>query len=245
MSDSSSTRTSCLIAGGLAGVGCVVVVGGLGAALAFGVGFGSVSRGSGPTPPGATTPTTWPTSTEPENFPEAPPALSSDITVTRKNEPYVVSGASAQEIRSNLNRLGPVSEQGRHDAMTYWYIRWSYPFERRADSCDTGPVKVSVSIRMQMPQWSPPADAASDVSESWNRYLRALEHHENGHVNHGLQAAREVLEQLQRLDAKESCPAMDLAANAAANRILEDYRQRDKAYDQRTRHGATQGARFP
>ncbi|MBE7481808.1 MAG: DUF922 domain-containing protein [Polyangiaceae bacterium] len=38
---------------------------------------------------------------------------------------------------------------------------------------------------------------------------------------------------------------MNREANAAANRIVEEYKAKDKAYDKETRHGATQGARFP
>jgi hypothetical protein len=35
------------------------------------------------------------------------------------------------------------------------------------------------------------------------------------------------------------------AINELGNRTIAEYRQKDKDYDAQTRHGATQGARFP
>ncbi|MBK9001341.1 MAG: DUF922 domain-containing protein [Myxococcales bacterium] len=58
-------------------------------------------------------------------------------------------------------------------------------------------------------------------------------------------AARDVLRKLEKLDAEPDCDSMNREANAAANRIVEEYKAKDKAYDKETRHGATQGARFP
>jgi predicted secreted Zn-dependent protease len=229
----------------VAGLGCFALLG-LAAALLFGFGFFGVSPGGRATPmPGVTPPTARPTATVPEDFPLPPPWLSNDISVVTKNEPYAVTGSSAAEIRKNLNSAGPSDETGHHDAMTRWFVRWSYPFERGTDRCATGPVSVSVTVRMQMPNWAPPPNAPADLSQSWDHYLKALRHHEDGHKNHGLLAARDVLEKLKRLGAEDDCQAMNVAANAAANRILDEYRVKDRSYDERTRHGATQGAIFP
>jgi len=245
VSDRRPSRAGWWVAGVVAGLGCFALVG-LVAALLLGFGLFSVRSSSRATPmPIVAPPPVRPTATVPEDFPQAPPWLSSDISVVAKDEPYTVTGSSAAEIRDNLNRARPSDKSRRHDAMTHWYVRWSYPFDRGTDRCATGPIKVSVTVRTQMPEWAAPPDAPADLSQSWNQYLKSLRHHEDGHKNHGLLAARDVLEKLKRLDAKDTCDAMNIAANAAGNRILDEYREKDRAYDQRTRHGATQGAVFP
>jgi len=50
---------------------------------------------------------------------------------------------------------------------------------------------------------------------------------------------------MRRIPAYPSCEELKQGADAAAERVLSDYRQREAIYDQTTNHGATQGARFP
>ena len=38
------------------------------------------------------------------------------------------------------------------------------------------------------------------------------------------------------------CPTLEQQANALGQRLLAEQAQQERAYDQRTRHGATQGA---
>jgi predicted secreted Zn-dependent protease len=96
-----------------------------------------------------------------------------------------------------------------------------------------------------MPEWTPPPEAAADLVERWNRYHTALQRHEDGHKEHGLGAARDVREKLRALDAEPDCDSMNREANAVANRVVEQYKAKDRTFDKETRHGASQGARFP
>jgi predicted secreted Zn-dependent protease len=47
------------------------------------------------------------------------------------------------------------------------------------------------------------------------------------------------------MSAYPTCEQLGLAANAAAHQVIKIYNQRDIEYDRVTRHGRTQGARFP
>ena len=49
----------------------------------------------------------------------------------------------------------------------------------------------------------------------------------------------EMLTQLE-----SHCATLEREANALGHRLLQDHVAREKQYDQRTRHGATQGARL-
>ncbi|MBK9001344.1 MAG: DUF922 domain-containing Zn-dependent protease [Myxococcales bacterium] len=247
MSESKS-NTGCIVAAILGGVGCLgaVFVIGVAAAMLFVTRAAPVPVATAAPPPVATE-VPPAVESEPEPPLDEPDAgeLPSGVSVETKHEDYTIRGASADALRSDLARLGPKDQEGSHHAYTRWHVRWSYPYERNAGSCATGKVSVSVAVTFIMPKWEPPADAPAELVERWQKYEKALERHENGHKEHGLGAARDVLRKLEKLDAEPDCDSMNREANAAANRIVEEYKAKDKAYDKETRHGATQGARFP
>lgn len=75
--------------------------------------------------------------------------------------------------------------------------------------------------------------------------MTALQLHEDGHKDHGVAAAQEVLSTITNLPAYPSCPELETAANTAGKSVIERYNQKDIEYDRVTQHGATQGAIFP
>lgn len=241
------SNTGCIVAAILGGVGCLgalVVLGVAGAMLFF------VRPAPAPVVSAVPIATAAPPAVEsdeepaPEDSPDAG-SIPADVSVEIEHEDYTIQGSSAETLEGELARLGPKDQEGSHHAYTRWSLRWSYPYERSSGRCSTGPVKVSVTVTFVMPKWSPPADAPAELVARWEKYQKALELHENGHKEHGLGAAREVREKLRGLDSEPDCDAMNRTANAAANRVVDDFKAKDKEYDRRTRHGATQGARFP
>lgn len=187
-----------------------------------------------------------PTEPAPPESDEAPAVADDpDLDDEIKRTPYVIRGSTLSELRAQMSRLGPVDASGRHDAYTSWVVRWSYPYERQPDSCGLGKVKVSLTVTFTMPEWERPDDAPADVVTRWERYTKVLQEHEDGHKDHGYGAAREVLRELRAFDSRPTCDEANRAANQRAERILDVYRKKDQSYDATTRHGATQGARFP
>ena len=176
---------------------------------------------------------------------ESEPAPDPDLTIRVSHTPYTIRGSSAAELRKQMDALGPTDAHGRYDAYTRWYVRWKYPYERTPNACGLGKVTVTVDVTYTLPEWTPPPDASADLVSRWNRYLRALRSHESGHHRHGAEAGRAVLEKLRRLEAQRRCEDADRRANLLGERVLETYRAKDQSYDKTTRHGATEGARFP
>jgi predicted secreted Zn-dependent protease len=72
-----------------------------------------------------------------------------------------------------------------------------------------------------------------------------LKTHEAGHQQIAIEAGREIRQTLKGLPAYLSCSELEQAADAAGQNILDQFREKEKSYDQTTKHGATQGARFP
>lgn len=169
-----------------------------------------------------------------------------EIPISEKTVYYKIEGSTAQELRQQMDRLGPLDDNGRRwSALTRWHVHWSYSYDRRDGECATGPVKVRLEITFTMPRWDAPAGAPQDLVERWQAYLSALEAHERGHAEIAEQAAEAVLEAMQALPVYLTCQALETDADALGERIIDQYRQRQADYDRETGHGHTQGAHFP
>jgi len=159
---------------------------------------------------------------------------------------YDIHGDSEAGLRQEMNRVGPTDDKGgaRHDAYTRWFVKWNYPFDQTAAGCATGPVTITLTVSMELPRWVEAESGANALKARWQEYLDALVNHETGHRDHAVQAASEIERALPLLPAQPDCEAMAKSANDAGFALLEKYRQADVAYDAKTSHGATQGARF-
>jgi predicted secreted Zn-dependent protease len=158
---------------------------------------------------------------------------------------YHVNGRTVAQIRSQMHEAGPLDLDGRHnDASTSWYVTWTYPFNREAHGCTTGPVNVTVRIMFQLPRWKRPPDAAEDVVQRWGAFSSALQLHEDGHKQIVIGAARRLAALLPAIAPQSSCEDVRLRADGEGQRILAEMRSKSAEYDRVTDHGFTQGARL-
>ncbi len=159
---------------------------------------------------------------------------------------YPINGATAGQLRQQMNQLGPLSQTSgqRFDGRTDWYVRWNYQYFSQGTSCQLTAIRVRADVSLTLPQWKQPANAANGLVNRWNQYIKALRLHEDGHKDNGIATSREILQLLKRFPAKGSCSELGAAANQAAQGIISQYNQRDLDYDRKTRHGVTQGAVF-
>ena len=150
---------------------------------------------------------------------------------------YDISGATADEMRAQLNALRPTAYDGsKGDAVTTWYIQWNWP-GYGTSSCDLAAATVSYDIKIEFPHWVEPASPDRALVARWTSYTHNLATHEEGHVDF-------VVDNYQSVTAAikgATCATADAAARAA----LDQLRQHDLDYDDDTDHGATQGATFP
>ncbi|MFC1974910.1 DUF922 domain-containing Zn-dependent protease [Chloroflexota bacterium] len=159
---------------------------------------------------------------------------------------YEVTGPTANDLRTQMDQFGPLDESGnRHDAYTEWYVDWSYPHSIVNDHCTTGPINVTVTITYILPKWNIPPDAPPTLIDKWTTYLNTLEKHEEGHQQIAIDAGYEILRTLNALPAYPSCEDLEQAADAAGQKLLNQFRQKETVYDQTTNHGETQGSQFP
>lgn len=157
---------------------------------------------------------------------------------------YLVTGATATAIREQLDQKGPVDWDGkRGDAYTHWKVVWRWQKSSDGQPTFESPL-IQTSIRVTLPKWEPSPNTHRQLIESWHEFMRALIAHEILHAQNANQIRDEILEKLgKRLKAS---PALGLSeANSIAKAAIDSARAWDRDLDHRTKHGRTQGVRFP
>lgn len=167
-----------------------------------------------------------------------PPVVINPAAIPNANIIYYdISGSTQDELRTQLNTLGPVGFDGyKGDATTNWFIRWNWP-GYGTSTCNLSAAIISYDIKVIFPRWIPPADASPDLIAKWENYSKLLAEHEKGHVDSVIENFPAVVDAIKGA----TCETADSVGTEFLNKI----RQFDIDYDAETQHGATQGARFP
>jgi len=197
------------------------------------------SIGTGIKSPAApTTPVTPATSAPPLRIPNG---VTADIDVRE----YPVAGDTREEVLDAMRAHNLRDPTGAPSlALTTWYISWSYAHVAGSAGCSIDDVKVDVEIDILHPAWNPPANAPPSLVESWQRFTDALAVHERSHAQNALDHAGDLAAALRILADAPTCASLDGAAEAIGQSTLDAARAWDREYDERTLHGATEGAAF-
>jgi len=134
------------------------------------------------------------------------------------------------------------NENAYFAARTDWYVTWTYDYSSSADGCTIASPAVSLRLRFVVPAWRAPKEPRDDVVKEWNRFFAALWRHERGHVGFAIRAAREIDRSLADLRAASDCDELEARADAWGERTVRRFRSKERAYDEATAHGQTEGA---
>jgi predicted secreted Zn-dependent protease len=150
---------------------------------------------------------------------------------------YEVRGRSPMAIRESLNEGRPADNGQRFDGRTTFEYQTSW--ERDSNGrCDPAAVQVTATFVVTLPELKSRGVLDRDQRLAWDRYFSALIAHEHNHVR----IAQGGLEQLRTyLRSAPSCEAME----AARQQIQTAMTEAQRAYDERTGHGRSEGARYP
>ena len=164
--------------------------------------------------------------------------------MTRNNETYQVTGSSVRELRQIIDRIGPVnSDDGKHyDGLTEWSLTWDYQFKRRGKVWIVANRNVQLNIKVLTPRWTDFQNTPGVLQTQWRIYRANLLRHEEGHVKVALRAANAVDKYIGTCGGSSSLEKLKGDIERNTKILLKQYRKIDRSYDQRTRHGATQGA---
>jgi predicted secreted Zn-dependent protease len=166
-------------------------------------------------------------------------------SISRRVEHYDVRGSSLRALRASIDRSGPRDAAGeKADALTEWQVRWKYAFESRRGSCVLTSFEASLEITMLLPRWRN-RRSGTELAARWDRYLRALIEHEEGHAEIAEEAVEAVQERGESIRPASSCGELARNLRSAAGAVLREYRKRELEYDRRTKHGVAQGVVLP
>jgi predicted secreted Zn-dependent protease len=119
-------------------------------------------------------------------------------------------------------------------------MRW----EPLGGACRVTIATATLRTEVRMPRWEPGPAASPELVAQWHSFIERLTVHENGHLELAVAAQREIERVLRRVQAP-SCAMVQGEGNQAAERVLAEYNARQRAYDERTHHGGTQGVVWP
>jgi predicted secreted Zn-dependent protease len=165
------------------------------------------------------------------------PSGSLDLQVNTVH--YDVRGHDYPSLVRSLRANGP---QGFH-GLARWNVAFDYNMEPRGPDCAISAVRVRVAGEILMPRWVDAESAPLALQRRWSDHYAALQRHEEGHIQHGRELALLTKERLMGLGAMD-CDRLKTLARDEFQRLHANLKARDKEYDARTNHGATQGARF-
>src|SRR3989338_7533181 len=167
-------------------------------------------------------------------------------TIHTRYQYYEIRGNSAKALRREMNQKGYKDIDGKiYDAATPWEVHWNHQIEETPPGCSNVSVKTVVDVIFIFPKWTPSLKVPAELKEEWDRYLKALQTHEDGHKQHAIKAAQEIEQAFMAMGPRANCGVLNAQTDALGHRIIDQYAQRDIDYDRETQHGKTQDATFP
>jgi predicted secreted Zn-dependent protease len=154
---------------------------------------------------------------------------------------YNVAGSTIRDIHRSLAQSRPWRDKSSTDGLTDWHVTWHFYVAASGDKCRCTSFSTTTTITMTLPRWIAATNTPPEIKTAWQRYATALGQHEAGHAQFALNAAAEMQKQGKNLEMP-NCDALRSQISSQCQAILDDFRNREKAYDERTKHGATQGA---
>lgn len=164
-----------------------------------------------------------------------------DLEVTTVDLGYEVSGATAAEILAGMRAGSRIVDGDTAFAWTETRTDYTTVTVRRDGVCRVEDLSVRLRLEVTLPEWTDAPAASHDLRQRWNRYIRALRIHEDGHVRRARQGGRMLMEALAGLEAPD-CERLNDLVRREAERMMGRIRDLQRDYDRDTGHGRTQGA---
>ena len=127
--------------------------------------------------------------------------------IKRDNSTYEVDGLTVQEVRNQIDELGPMhpTEKKRYDGITLWDLKWKYQISRRGKIWIVTSRSVRLNIKVSVPKWVNRDEASPLAQRQWKIYQSNLVRHEQGHVNIAISAANAVDKYIGAYSSASSC----------------------------------------
>lgn len=171
------------------------------------------------------------------------PAAYGEPEVSVRAEYYRVEGNTVEELSNAMKRNAP-AKMGEHFGSTKWNVIWDYKSLTEEGVCSVTTVNVKLEVVFYLPEWKDAAAGDKKVRRKWEKFMKKLQNHEDGHKKIGVEAARKIEKIFNQSGNFKDCQELDLVLNRSAQAVMTEKRAEEARYDLRTRHGLRQGARL-
>lgn len=160
---------------------------------------------------------------------------------------YFIGGESPEEIDWQMSLLGPRDALGGYAwyALTEPRFNWEYECACTDQGCRPPTVASVVDIRYTVPHWSEPGMEHDPLTAAWGAFESALVTHERGHGDLAVECGWQIGEAINALLPAATCADFDASVQAAVEPVFQSCRAAQKAYEDQTNHGYTQGVIWP
>lgn len=162
------------------------------------------------------------------------------VSLQFREEYYGFTAANAGEVAEALSRFGPELAGERVPAVSRQELHWDYQLSETNGECRLKSAEVRLDITVVLPEWLDVAVRPAALQARWQDFEEAVRRHEDGHVSLYLEGARDLLRRIQRVPPGV-CDTVQGAVDEQGRLSMEDYGERQSAYDRDTRGGQTQG----
>jgi len=161
-------------------------------------------------------------------------ALAAEQSVIIRTNYYAVSGATFRELRADIAQKRPWKGDG--DGYTNWKIDWSFTTGASDGDCRLESFQTKTAITISVPRWVSPPNVDAELKDKWSAYFQGLLAHEDGHKRIALAAVKEMRKKVNEIGSTGRCAELQVAVNRVANQVVDQFKEREKAYDTRTDH---------
>ncbi len=176
---------------------------------------------------------------------EKAPENAVDPSVSIRTNYYTFGGTNHTQLRAAMLAARPWKQGFNFDARTKWDLHSTYRFHREDGQFSIAVADVRTDVVITLPFWIPGHPVSRDLVMRWQKCLAGLCVHEQGHLVLAKAATAEVKKRLLALHGFGTLQELSAAADQTLRDTLDEFRERERKYDQVTRHGYTQGAVFP
>ena len=136
-------------------------------------------------------------------------STSVEITTTRSDETYDVSGTNLNEIAESLQENAPQVDGETAYGLTEYSYGLNGSFCSDSVSCSLGDISITGDIVVTLPNLTSHDQVSSDVAQIWSNYAESVAIHEGRHVRILEEGLDEIKRQLLLLEEEPDCTLLN------------------------------------
>ncbi|QPC92760.1 DUF922 domain-containing Zn-dependent protease [Mesorhizobium sp. INR15] len=146
---------------------------------------------------------------------------------------FAIGGRTLEDIETQLSKHGPeVKSTGtRHPGATQMAFTTRISYAQTARTCRIADAKVTVKVKVILPEWRRPRKADADVKLFWDTLSADIKRHEERHVEIAKNHGRELEDALKASYPQRTCDAAKAKAAEITATVLASHDRAQVQFD--------------